>query len=313
MTRAQGRHLRRRERRGLHRATTCSTDDRRRRLRDALHAASARWATRRSSCSSRASTTCRTRCAPPRRPRAAGATLEHIVAGLATMRAGAGPIAVQNRAAVAPGSSTTPTTPTRARCTPASKCSRSSMARTLAGARRHGRARRVRRRQPRGDRRVSRASTASTGCSPPGTLAALAVESFGAGARMVRRHARRWRARSNAELTRDVRVLVKGSRFNRLERVVEALAGTQASTGLDRSALLARHNNSRLHYSGFNVFSYLTVRAILRGAHRARALAAGRAVDDRAAVAFSRSARWCATTARRRTLPRPARRPWAAC
>ena len=66
-----------------------------------------------------------------------------------------------------------------------------------------------------------------------GALAALAVESFGAGARVVRGHRRRWpRALSSARAARrEVRVLVKGSRVNRLERVVEALAGTHARQG----------------------------------------------------------------------------------
>ena len=57
-------------------------------------------------------------------------------------------------------------------------------------------------------------------------------------ARSGSRTPRRWRRRSNAELTREVRVLVKGSRSNRLERVVEALVGERPKQGY--RALLAR-------------------------------------------------------------------------
>jgi UDP-N-acetylmuramoyl-tripeptide--D-alanyl-D-alanine ligase len=60
-----------------------------------------------------------------------------------------------------------------------------------------------------------------------GSLTPLAVRSFGDGAS--------WHADMNdliaavgAELTADSRVLVKGSRLNRLERLVEALAAAPA-------------------------------------------------------------------------------------
>ncbi len=62
-----------------------------------------------------------------------------------------------------------------------------------------------------------------------GPLAALAVESFGPGAK--------WFADATAlaqaleAATPDVRMLVKGSRVNRLERVVEALVGSTHKTG----------------------------------------------------------------------------------
>lgn len=55
-----------------------------------------------------------------------------------------------------------------------------------------------------------------------GALAALAADSFGAGAERFRDAAELTRA-LDASLSADVRVLVKGSRVNRLERVVEAL------------------------------------------------------------------------------------------
>jgi len=55
-----------------------------------------------------------------------------------------------------------------------------------------------------------------------GALAALAAESFGAGAERFRDAGELARA-LDAALSTDVRVLVKGSRVNRLERVVDAL------------------------------------------------------------------------------------------
>jgi UDP-N-acetylmuramoyl-tripeptide--D-alanyl-D-alanine ligase len=57
-----------------------------------------------------------------------------------------------------------------------------------------------------------------------GKLSALAVEAFGAGAEWFADTDSLARA-VNAELTREVCVLVKGSRMNRLERVVESLTG----------------------------------------------------------------------------------------
>ena len=55
-----------------------------------------------------------------------------------------------------------------------------------------------------------------------GTLAALAADGFGAGAERYRDAAELARA-LDATLSAEVRVLIKGSRVNRLERVVEAL------------------------------------------------------------------------------------------
>ena len=56
-----------------------------------------------------------------------------------------------------------------------------------------------------------------------GALAGLAADSFGAGAERYRDAAELTRA-LDAAITPDVRLLIKGSRVNRLERVVEALA-----------------------------------------------------------------------------------------
>ncbi len=75
---------------------------------------------------------------------------------------------------------------------------------------------------------ASRAITASTGCSPPASSSALAVEAFGAGGEWFADTESLARA-VNAELTREVCVLVKGSRSNRLERVVDALVGKPAT------------------------------------------------------------------------------------
>ncbi|HEV7606865.1 MAG TPA: UDP-N-acetylmuramoyl-tripeptide--D-alanyl-D-alanine ligase [Steroidobacteraceae bacterium] len=62
-----------------------------------------------------------------------------------------------------------------------------------------------------------------------GKLSQLAVEAFGSGGEWFSDTDALTRA-VNAELTREVCVLVKGSRMNRLERVVEALVG-QGSSG----------------------------------------------------------------------------------
>ena len=63
-----------------------------------------------------------------------------------------------------------------------------------------------------------------------GKLSALAVEAFGAGAEWFADTDSLARA-VNAELTREVCVLVKGSRSSRLERVVDALVGSPSSHG----------------------------------------------------------------------------------
>jgi len=62
-----------------------------------------------------------------------------------------------------------------------------------------------------------------------GKLSALAVEAFGSGAEWFADTEALARA-VNADLTREVCVLVKGSRSNRLERVVEALVGKTSRT-----------------------------------------------------------------------------------
>lgn len=61
-----------------------------------------------------------------------------------------------------------------------------------------------------------------------GKLSALAVEAFGSGAEWFADTESLSRA-VNAELTREVCVLVKGSRSSRLERVVDALTGTSSN------------------------------------------------------------------------------------
>jgi UDP-N-acetylmuramoyl-tripeptide--D-alanyl-D-alanine ligase len=63
-----------------------------------------------------------------------------------------------------------------------------------------------------------------------GKLSALAVEAFGSGGEWFADTETLARA-VNAELTREVCVLVKGSRSNRLERVVEALVGKPSEFG----------------------------------------------------------------------------------
>jgi len=61
-----------------------------------------------------------------------------------------------------------------------------------------------------------------------GELAALAAESFGAGAERFNDAAELARS-LNAAITPDVRLLIKGSRVNRLERVVDALVAAEHS------------------------------------------------------------------------------------
>jgi UDP-N-acetylmuramoyl-tripeptide--D-alanyl-D-alanine ligase len=61
-----------------------------------------------------------------------------------------------------------------------------------------------------------------------GELAALAAESFGEGAQCFGDAAELARA-LNTALTPDVRLLIKGSRVNRLERVVDALSPAQSA------------------------------------------------------------------------------------
>ena len=64
-----------------------------------------------------------------------------------------------------------------------------------------------------------------------GKLSALAVEAFGPGAEWFADTESLARA-VNSELTREVCVLVKGSRSNRLERVVDALVGSSSGHGM---------------------------------------------------------------------------------
>ena len=111
---------------------------------------------------------------------------------------------------------------------------------------------------------ASRAITASIACSRPARCRSSRSRPS------VR--AREWFADTealaravNAELTREVCVLVKGSRMNRLERVVEALIGDGTGASSQEPTEHMLYWLAKLltpHYSGFNVFSYLTVRAI---------------------------------------------------
>ena len=164
-----------------------------------------------------------TRWPPPPRPPAPAPTLAQIAAGLAADARGAGPAAVQTHAPAAPGSSTTPTTPIRARCAPASRCSRhcrdgagwcSATWRELGefAADSH--------------REIGEFARALgiERLFATGALAALAAETLRrrapSGSRDAGGAGARARCRRSAP---DVRLLIKGSRVNRLERVVEAL------------------------------------------------------------------------------------------
>ena len=90
-----------------------------------------------------------------------------------------------------------------------------------AGARRHGRGRRARRRVPPRGRRLRARQGRRRSCSRWARRRAHAVEAFGEGARHFDQRRRAGVARSKRST-----VLVKGSRFMKMERVVAALTGT---------------------------------------------------------------------------------------
>ena len=103
-----------------------------------------RRAARRSSCTSAARTTSPTR--SPRRPRPPAPAPPSSTSPRASPTCARWPGGCSSsRPRAAPGSSTIPTTPTRARCAPAIEVLAHTRRTPLAGARRHGRARRVRR------------------------------------------------------------------------------------------------------------------------------------------------------------------------
>ena len=119
-----------------------------------------------------------------------------------------------------------------------------------------------------------------------GKLAALAVEAFGSGGEWFADTEALARA-VNAELTREVCVLVKGSRSNRLERVVEALVGSPARLETtepteERNAVLARQTTHAL-LLGIQRLLVPDGARHLRGDHRAGARPAAGSVDDREA------------------------------
>ena len=192
-----------------------------------------------------------------------GRALEHIVAGLAhdarRCRAGCS----SRRAPAAPGSSTIPTTRTRARCAPASKCSRSSKARKLARARRHGRARRLRatRRTPRSARFAREHGIERAVRGRPRSRRSRS-KSFGAGARVVRRHRRRWRSAVDAELDARRARADQGLAFEP-PRARGRGAGRRRERTKASTCSTGSPQQLTAYYSGFNVFSYLTLRAIL--------------------------------------------------
>ena len=198
---------------------------------------------------------------------AAGASLDDVRAGLATMR----PV---------PGRLQFKTAPSGAwivddsyNANPSSmkagiEVLASVRCAALAGHGRHGRARRV---------TPTRATARSARFArnhridrlfATGKLSALAVEAFGAGGEWFADTEALARA-VNAELTREVCVLVKGSRMQP--------AGARGR-GADRQPALVTGPTEHMlywlaklltpHYSGFNVFSYLTRARHLRGDHR---------------------------------------------
>ena len=70
-------------------------------------------------------------------------------------------------------------------------------------------------------------------------------------------------ARSRRELPAERALLIKGSRVNRLERVVSVAHRRAACDAARRADAVLAANTCAVHYSVFNVFRYLTLRAIL--------------------------------------------------
>ena len=191
-------------------------------------------------------------CARRRRGSAGGRARPRVVPR------GDGPAAVKPRAATARWSSTTPTTPTPIRCARRSTCSRRAAAARCScwatwarSARRAGvpreigalRARRRRRPAVRGRARSARA----------------AARAFGAGGEHFDDVDALIARAQRTDCAAGVTVLVKGSRFMRMERVV-ARSPVDARGGTD-AAQLAEYLAKDIR--AFNVFSYITLRAVL--------------------------------------------------
>ena len=107
----------------------------------------------------------------------------------------------------------------------------------------------------------TRGSAASTRLYAIGELAREAVAAFGAGCTTTVADALALAALARATRTPAIAVLVKGSRFMRMERVVAALTGP----GGGRRALMLLLLSEWLeqYVRAFNVFGYITLRAVL--------------------------------------------------
>ena len=86
------------------------------------------------------------------------------------------------------------------------------------------------------DRRATRASAASSACSRSAPLSSRAVETFGSGGEWFADADSLIRRAAGGARRPGVTVLVKGSRVNRLERVVQALLGG----GAELQAMIGR-------------------------------------------------------------------------